>query len=97
MDVVVGVVETHGRQETEAPLESFEVIPRKPTVNVNRILSEFDLDAALKRCPRLILIDELAHTNVHGSRHPKRYLDVEELLNAGIDVYTNILTGAIRH
>ena len=90
VDVVAGVVETHGRKETEELLEGFEVIPRKPTVYVNRILSEFDLDAALKRRPSLILVDELAHTNVPGSRHPKRYLDVEELLNAGIDVYTTV-------
>jgi two-component system sensor histidine kinase KdpD len=90
VDVVAGVVETHGRKETEELLEGFEVIPRKPTVYVNRILSEFNLDAALKRRPSLILVDELAHTNVPGSRHPKRYLDVEELLNAGIDVYTTV-------
>jgi two-component system sensor histidine kinase KdpD len=90
MDVIVGVVETHGRNETEALLEGFEVLPRKPTIYVNRILSEFDLDAALKRRPRLILVDELAHTNVPGSRHPKRYQDVEELLQAGIDVYSTL-------
>ncbi len=90
VDVVVGVAETHGRKETEALLEGFEVLPRKPTVYVNRILSEFDIDAALKRRPSLILVDELAHTNVPGSRHPKRYQDVEELLNAGIDVYTTV-------
>ena len=90
VDVVVGVVETHGRKETEALLEGFEVLPRKPTVYVNRIMSEFDVDAALRRRPKLILVDELAHTNVPGSRHAKRYLDVEELLNAGIDVYTTV-------
>ena len=90
VDVIVGVVETHGRQETEALLEGFEVLPRKPTIYVNRILSEFDLDAALKRRPHLILVDELAHTNVPGSRHPKRYQDVEELLKAGVDVYTTV-------
>jgi two-component system, OmpR family, sensor histidine kinase KdpD len=90
VDVIVGVVETHGRKETEALLEGFEVLPRKPTIYVNRILSEFDLDAALKRRPSLILVDELAHTNVLGSRHPKRYQDVEELLQAGIDVYTTL-------
>src|SRR5262245_33913886 len=88
--VVVGVVETHGRNETEALLVGFEILPRKPTVYVNRILNEFDLDAALKRRPSLILVDELAHTNIPGSRHPKRYLDVEDLLNAGIDVYTTV-------
>jgi two-component system, OmpR family, sensor histidine kinase KdpD len=90
VNVVVGVVETHGRKETEALLEGFEVLPRKPTIYVNRILSEFDLDAALKRRPSLILVDELAHTNVPGSRHPKRYQDVEDLLQAGIDVYTTL-------
>src|SRR5215510_11837463 len=90
IDVVVGVVETHGRKETEVLLEGFEVIPRKPTVYINRILNEFDIDAALKRRPDLILVDELAHTNVPGSRHHKRYLDVEELLDAGIDVYTTL-------
>src|SRR5262244_3722916 len=78
VDVVAGVVETHGRQETEALLEGLEVLPRKPTIYVNRILDEFDLDAALKRHPSLILIDELAHSNIPGSRHPKRYLDVKE-------------------
>jgi two-component system sensor histidine kinase KdpD len=90
VDVVVGVVETHGRKETEALVEGLEVIPRKPTVYVNRILNEFDIDAALKRRPGLILVDELAHTNIPGSRHPKRYQDVEELLDAGIDVYTTV-------
>ena len=90
VDVVVGVVETHGRQETEALLNGFEVIARQPMVYVNRILSEFDIDAALKRRPDLILVDELAHTNIPGSRHPKRYQDVEELLDAGIDVFTTL-------
>jgi two-component system sensor histidine kinase KdpD len=90
VDVVVGVVETHGRKETEVLLEGFEILPRKPTIYVNRVLSEFDLDAALKRRPALILVDELAHTNIPGSRHPKRYQDVEELLDAGIDVYTTV-------
>src|SRR5262245_61046424 len=64
VDVVVGVVETHGRKETEALLDGFEILPRKPTIYVNRILDEFDIDAALKRRPALILVDELAHTNV---------------------------------
>ena len=90
VDVIVGVVETHGRKETEALLEDLEILPRKPTVCVNRILNEFDIDAALKRRQSLILVDELAHTNVPGSRHPKRYQDVEELLDAGIDVYTTV-------
>jgi two-component system sensor histidine kinase KdpD len=90
VDVVVGVVETHGRKETEALLDGLEVLPRKPTIYVNRILNEFDIDAALKRRPGLILVDELAHSNIPGSRHPKRHLDVEELLHAGIDVYTTV-------
>jgi two-component system, OmpR family, sensor histidine kinase KdpD len=90
VDVLVGVVETHGRKETEALLDGLPVLPRKPTIYVNRILSEFDIDAALKRRPQLILVDELAHTNVPGSQHPKRYQDVEELLDAGIDVYTTV-------
>src|SRR4029077_20932969 len=75
---------------TEALLEGLEILPRKPHIYVNRILSEFDIDAALKRRHQLILVDELAHTNVPGSRHPKRYQDVDELLDAGIDVYTTV-------
>jgi two-component system sensor histidine kinase KdpD len=90
VDVVAGVVETHGRKETEALLEGLEQILRKATVYYGRILSEFDIDKALARRPALILIDELAHTNVPGSRHPKRYQDVEELLDAGIDVYSTV-------
>src|SRR6476646_2712555 len=90
VDVIAGVVETHGRKETEALLDGFEVIPRKPTIYVNRILNEFDIDAARKRRPELILVDELAHANIPGSRHAKRHQDVEELLAAGIDVYTTI-------
>ena len=90
LDVIVGVVETHGRKETEVLLDRFEVIPRRPTVYINRILNEFDIDAALKRRPDLILVDELAHTNIPGSRHVKRYQDVEELLDAGIDVFTTV-------
>ena len=77
-------------RKPEALLDGFEILPRKPTIYVNRILDEFDIDAALKRRPSLILVDELAHTNVPGSRHPKRYQDVEELLDAGIDVYTTV-------
>src|SRR5215468_7623408 len=90
VDVIVGVVEAHGRKETEALLEGFEVLPRKPTIYINRILSEFDLDAALKRRASLILVDELAHTNAPGSRHPKRHQDVQELLDAGMDVLTTL-------
>jgi two-component system sensor histidine kinase KdpD len=89
-DVVVGVVETHGRKETEALIEGLEVIPRHRLKYRDRWLEEMDLDALLARHPRLGLVDELAHTNVDGSRHPKRYLDVEELLSNGIDVYTTV-------
>ena len=89
-DVVVGVVETHGRKETEALIEGLEVIPRHRLKYKDRWLEEMDLDALLARGPRLALVDELAHTNVAGSRHPKRCMDVEELLSNGIDVYTTL-------
>ena len=89
-EVVVGLVETHGRPETKALVEGLEILPRKPTIYVNKILSEFDLDKALARKPRLLLLDELAHSNIPGSRHPKRWQDVEELLDAGIDVWTTL-------
>jgi len=89
-DVVVGVVETHGRKETEALTEDLETIPRKRVDYKNRELDEMDIDAILARRPKLVLVDELAHTNAAGSRHPKRYLDVEEILNNGIDVYTTL-------
>jgi two-component system sensor histidine kinase KdpD len=89
-DVVVGLAETHGRRETEALLGGLEVIPRKPAIYVNKILSEFDIDKALARRPGLLLLDELAHTNIPGSRHPKRWQDVEELLAAGIDIWTTL-------
>ena len=79
-DVVVGVVETHGRKETEALLEGLEVIPRRRIEYKGQSLEEMDLDAILARRPQIVLVDELAHTNAPGSRHPKRYLDVEELL-----------------
>ena len=88
--LVVGVVETHGRQETEVLLEGLEVIPRREVEYKGHRLTEMDLDAILKRRPQLVLVDELAHTNAPGSRHPKRYLDVEELIAAGIDVYTTL-------
>ena len=90
IDVVVGVVETHGRAETEAQLGGLEIVPRRRVDYKGRTLEEMDLDAILKRRPSLVLVDELAHTNVEGSRHPKRYLDVEELLAAGIDVYSTM-------
>lgn len=89
-DVVVAVVETHKRAETEALLAGLEAIPRKQFEYRGVILSEMDLDAVLKRHPQAALVDELAHTNAPGSRHPKRYQDIEELLQAGIDVYTTL-------
>jgi two-component system sensor histidine kinase KdpD len=89
-DIVVGVVETHGRKETQALLEGLEVVPRKHLEYRGQSLEEMDLDAVLARRPQIALVDELAHTNVPGSRHPKRYLDVEELLASGIDVYTTV-------
>src|SRR3977135_2107693 len=90
IDIVVGVVETHGRAETEALLQGLEVLPRKRLEYKDQILEEMDLDALIARHPRIALVDELAHTNAPGSRHPKRYLDVEELLSHGIDVYTAV-------
>lgn len=90
LDVVVGVVETHGRVETEAQLKGLEILPRRIVEYRGRTIGEMDLDAILKRRPALVLVDELAHTNAEGSRHPKRYLDVEELLAAGIDVYSTL-------
>ena len=89
-DVVAGLVETHGRHETEQLLEGLEVLPRQPIVYRNQIMHEFDLDAALARRPGLLLVDEYAHTNVPGSRHPKRWQDIDELLAAGIDVWTTL-------
>jgi two-component system sensor histidine kinase KdpD len=89
-DVVVGVVETHGRSETAALTEGFETLPRRRVTYRGRVLDEMDVDAVLARRPQLVLVDELAHTNAPGSRHPKRYLDVEELLDAGIDVFTTV-------
>ena len=85
-DIVVGVVETHGRKETEALLEGLEVIPRRRLEYKGQRLEEMDLDAIIARHPQIVLVDELAHSNAPGSRHPKRYLDVEELLSHGIDV-----------
>ena len=89
-DVVIGVVETHGRRETQALVEGFEIVPRKAVDYKGRSLDEMDLDAIIARRPKLVLVDELAHTNAPGSRHPKRYLDVQELLGQGIDVYTTL-------
>src|SRR5512136_1331264 len=90
IDVKAGYVETHGRPETETLLEGLDLIPRRILEYRGAALPEFDLDATLKYKPSLVLVDELAHTNVPGSRHLKRYQDVEELLDAGIDVYTTL-------
>jgi len=89
-DVVVGVVESHGRAETKAKIAGFEVIPRQSIPHRGHLLEEMDIDAILARRPALVLVDELAHTNAPGSRHDKRYQDVEELLDAGIDVYSTL-------
>lgn len=89
-DVLAGVVETHGRSETAALLEGLPALPPRQVEYRGRHLTEFDLDGALARRPGLILVDELAHSNVPGSRHAKRWQDVEELLDAGIDVYTTL-------
>jgi two-component system sensor histidine kinase KdpD len=89
-DIVVGVVETHGRAETQALLDGLEIVPRKRFDYKDQVLEEMDLDALMARRPQIALVDELAHTNAPGSRHPKRYLDVEELLSHGIDVYTAV-------
>ena len=89
-DVVVGVVETHGRQDTAKLLAGLDILPRRKSDNRGHTQEEFDLDAALARKSALLLVDELAHTNAPGSRHPKRYQDVLELLAAGIDVHTTV-------
>jgi two-component system, OmpR family, sensor histidine kinase KdpD len=90
VDVVIGYVETHGRSETEALARDLETVPRRLLEYRGTFLPEMDLDAVLARRPQLVLVDELAHTNAPGSRHSKRYLDVDELLAAGIDVYTTL-------
>lgn len=87
-DVVIGLAETHGRQETEDLTEGLEVLPRRKCEYRGHVIEEFDIDAALARKPKLIIVDELAHTNAPDSRHPKRWQDVEELRDAGIDVWT---------
>ena len=84
-DVVVALVETHGREFTQAQTEGMEVIPRRHVTYQGATLSEMDLDAVLARHPRVALVDELAHTNAPGSRHEKRWQDIDELLDAGID------------
>ena len=88
IDIIIGLVETHGRKETAALMNGLEVLPPKLIEYRGTTMREFDLDAALKRKPSIILVDELAHTNAQGCRHPKRWQDIEELLDAGIDVYT---------
>ena len=90
VDVVIGCVETHGRAETEALAAQLDLIPRREIAYRTTILTEMDVDAVLARRPQLVLVDELAHSNAPGARHPKRYLDVAELLAAGIDVYTTM-------
>jgi two-component system sensor histidine kinase KdpD len=89
-DVLIGVVETHGRRETESLLRGMEVLPRKPIEHRGRVQMEFDIDKALARKPKILLVDEYAHSNAIGSRHPKRWQDVEELLAAGVDVWTTL-------
>ena len=89
-DVVAGIVETHGRRDTEALLQGLEVVPRRHIEYKGQWFEEMDLDALIARRPQIALVDQLAHTNVEGGRHPKRYLDVEELMKAGIDVYTTV-------
>jgi len=89
-DVVVGYVESHGRSETDALLEGLEVMPRKQVIYQGVALPEMDLDAILKRTPQIVLVDELAHSNAPGARHEKRWQDVEEILESGIDVYTTV-------
>ena len=89
-DIIVGVVETHGRIETQALLQDLEIVPRRRLEYKGQSLEEMDLDAIIARRPQIVLVDELAHTNVPGTRHPKRYLDVEELLSRGINVYTTV-------
>jgi len=90
VDVVIGVVETHGRIETDVLTKGFETIPKRRSLYKGHVIAEMDLDAILQRRPKLVLVDELAHTNAEGSRHPKRYMDVQEVLAAGIDVYTTV-------
>jgi len=90
IDIVVGLVETHGRAETEAMLKGLLAIPTKSQDYKGKTFREMDLDGILARSPEIVLVDELAHTNVIGSRHKKRYMDVQELLAAGINVYTTL-------
>jgi two-component system sensor histidine kinase KdpD len=90
VDVVIGLIEPHGRQETDEQLRELEEIPRKRIEYKEHVFEEMDLDALLERRPSLVIVDELAHSNVPGSRNAKRWLDVLELIDAGIDVYTTM-------
>lgn len=90
VDVVVGLVETHKRKETEGQLQNLEVLPRKTIIYRGKSFEELDLDGVLARSPQLVLIDECAHSNLPGSRHPKRHNDITEILEQGIDVYTTL-------
>ena len=89
-DVLIGIVETHGRAETQSAIGDLPILPRARLEYRGQVLEEFDLDAALARRPRILLLDELAHSNAPGSRHPKRWQDVEELRDAGIEVWTTM-------
>ena len=90
LDVVVGLVETHGRADTAAMVADLDVLAKKGVLYRGRLVPEFDVDAALARRPKLLLVDEYAHSNVPGSRHPKRWQDVRDILAAGIDVWTTL-------
>ncbi|MCX6175084.1 MAG: DUF4118 domain-containing protein [Ignavibacteriales bacterium] len=90
LDTVIGYIETHKRDETNALLEGLEVLPRRKLPYRDLMLEEMDIDAIINRNPQIVLVDELAHTNISGSRHPKRYLDVKEILERGIDVLTTV-------
>lgn len=90
VDVVIGIVETHGRKDTLKLTDGFEILPRRAFEHRSTMLEEFDIDAAMRRNPALLLVDELAHTNAQGSRHAKRWQDVDELLDSGIDVYSTL-------
>lgn len=90
IDVVIGLLETHGRKETAAKAEGLEIVPKKPILRGEKMLNEMDTDAVIERRPQLALIDELAHTNIPGSLREKRYQDVEEILKAGIDVFSTL-------
>src|SRR5512136_70522 len=90
VDVAVGSIDTHGRYDTAGLLLGLEVLPRRQLPHRGRVREEFDLDAALARRPRILLLDDLAHANAPGARHPKRWQDAQELLDAGVEVYTTL-------